>query len=407
MPFLYTVNAESDEPIMLINRHIGFDDEIGEGIRGDLFQQELLTLDGMGKKRIQVWINSPGGSVYEGYSIYNAILKSKTKIDTYCVGIAASMAAVVFQSGRTRYMADYSILMYHNPFNSKDPKDQSESLEQMRKSLVTMICNRSGMGQFECEAMMNRETFMDASEAFNLKLCDVIEQSADYNRKRLSGVASDQKMLWKEANAVINQYLFKPQSFKNQITKTTNMLKTTMALGLIEGVPEDAIVAAIKGIQDKAYNAEAEVVSLNKKLTDVENASKKSVEEKEAKIAELEDGLKKEKDELKKMKDELAAMKKEKEEAEASAKATEAKNMVMGFVAIGKIKNEDAAIKPWIAKGIEDLDGTKALLENLPLNRQAATIPVENKLGEKETKTTAASYAASLKASLRKEGRQV
>lgn len=407
MPFYYTVNSESDEPIMLINRHIGTDDEAGEGIRGDLFQQELLTLDGMGKKRIQVWINSPGGSVYEGYSIYNAILKSKTKIDTYCVGIAASMAAVIFQSGRTRYMADYSILMYHNPFNSKKPEEQSDSLEQMRKSLVTMICNRSGMGQPECEAMMNRETFMDATEAYNLKLCDVVEQSADYNRKRLASTTQDQKAFWKEANAVINQQLHKPQPINFPIIKTTNMLKTTMALGLIEGVPEDAIVAAIKGIQDKAYNAEAEVVSLNKRITDMENASKKTVEDKEAKIAELEDSLNKEKDELKKMKDELAAMKKEKDDTEAKSKAESAKNMVQGFVNIGKIKNDEAIIAKWTEKAVVDMDGTKDLLESLPLNRQAAVIQVENKLGEGEAKTSAASYAAKLKADLRKEGRLV
>jgi ATP-dependent protease ClpP protease subunit len=55
---------------------------------GDLFQAELLALDQMEKKRIQVWINSPGGSVMDGYNMYNAMLKTKTKVDTYCVGIA-------------------------------------------------------------------------------------------------------------------------------------------------------------------------------------------------------------------------------------------------------------------------------------------------------------------------------
>jgi ATP-dependent protease ClpP protease subunit len=100
--FMYTVNVDSDEPIMLINKHIGYDEADGYGIMGDLFQAELLALDQMEKKRIQVWINSPGGSVMDGYNMYTAMLKTKTKVDTYCVGICASMAAVLFQAGRKR-----------------------------------------------------------------------------------------------------------------------------------------------------------------------------------------------------------------------------------------------------------------------------------------------------------------
>ena len=59
---------------MLINTHIGFDETDGMGVDGAQFQRELLYLDSLGKKRIQVWINSIGGSVMEGYNIELAIL---------------------------------------------------------------------------------------------------------------------------------------------------------------------------------------------------------------------------------------------------------------------------------------------------------------------------------------------
>jgi ATP-dependent Clp protease protease subunit len=62
----------------------------------------------MDKKRIQVWINSPGGDVDDGYNIYNAMLKTKTKVDTHCYGMAASMAGAIFQAGHRRTMADYA-----------------------------------------------------------------------------------------------------------------------------------------------------------------------------------------------------------------------------------------------------------------------------------------------------------
>jgi ATP-dependent protease ClpP protease subunit len=59
----YTIDPNAETPIMLINKHIGYDEQAGPGIMGDQFQMELLTLDAMGKRNIHVWINSEGGSV--------------------------------------------------------------------------------------------------------------------------------------------------------------------------------------------------------------------------------------------------------------------------------------------------------------------------------------------------------
>src|SRR5690348_5015887 len=101
--WLYTVDPDAERPVMLINTHIGFDEAEGFGVMGDAFQRELLQLDALcienNKGPIQVWINSPGGIVTDGMSIYSAILKSTTKVDTYCVGMAASIAGVIFQAG--------------------------------------------------------------------------------------------------------------------------------------------------------------------------------------------------------------------------------------------------------------------------------------------------------------------
>ena len=97
MKLKYTQYADTDEPVMLVNKHIGMDEEDGEGIMGDQFQSELMYLDTLNKKRIKVVICSPGGSVIEGMKMYNAVLTTKTKVDTYNGGIAASIAGVLFQ----------------------------------------------------------------------------------------------------------------------------------------------------------------------------------------------------------------------------------------------------------------------------------------------------------------------
>ena len=95
MYFLYTIDEWADEPVMLINKHIGLDAEEGMGIMGDQFQEELLALDSgrYGVKQcIKVYINSAGGRIGDGMNIYSAIVKSTTPVDTYCVGMVASTA---------------------------------------------------------------------------------------------------------------------------------------------------------------------------------------------------------------------------------------------------------------------------------------------------------------------------
>ena len=122
--FKYCPNPDADVPKMFIDNQIGGKDADGNpGIDGNRFMKELLCLsDEMGKKNIQVWINSEGGFVQEGQSIYAGILHSKAKVDTVCYGLAASISGVIFQAGRRRYMTDYANLMYHPAYNEEDRK---------------------------------------------------------------------------------------------------------------------------------------------------------------------------------------------------------------------------------------------------------------------------------------------
>ena len=153
---MYCIDHTAAEPIMLINTHIGFDVEDGMGVDGAEFQRELLQLDSMGKKRIQVWINSPGGNVMDGYNIFSAICDSKTPVDTYAKGMVASIAGAIFMAGRKRYMTDYSSLMMHNPFGGDDKKQ----LGIMKDSIATMIHSKSQLPQSEVGYMMDKTTWI-------------------------------------------------------------------------------------------------------------------------------------------------------------------------------------------------------------------------------------------------------
>ena len=372
MEFRYTVDVNSDEPVMLINKHIGFDSEDGYGIDGSSFQSELLALDTMGKKRIQVWINSPGGSVLEGMSIYDAILKSNTKVDTYCAGICASIAAVIFRAGRNRVMSDYGLLMYHNPYNQDGTKD--EGLDKIKGSLVSMISGRCGKEEAEISAMMDKTTWITATEAKNSGLCDSVEMSSDYNKKRMVQQGQDMRAYWKESNVVLN----------NLFNKNSKMIKVANKLGLNPEASEEVILNAVTEVQNKLASAEAKNKENEDKILELEIAH-------ENKAKELED-----------VQNELAELKKASAEAEEKAVEEKATEMVQNFAKVGRIKNDAETIQKWVNKAKEDFDGVKALIEELPLNKKATNIEVDDNKEVRPYNMAAAMHEINLKTNLKK-----
>lgn len=390
MEFLYTIDPYIEEPIMLINRHIGIDLEDGIGIMGDLFQQELLTLDGMNKKRIQVWINSPGGAVMDGYNIYNSILKSKTPVDTYNYGIAASIAGVAFMAGRKRVMSDYASFMMHNPSGGTDKK----VLDAMKESLVTMLSSKCGLSPEEISYLMDRTTWMTSSECFEKGLCTEIEVTSEHNQKRMPTVSA--KAMWQEANHILNN-AFKVNNM-SEPTPTGKMGISLIAnyLGLNTDATENSVLTEIKN----RFNAEV----LNRtKAEEALDAFKKEMDKMKD---ELEEKTNKYSEKCKEYDAMVAQAKKEKEEAEEKAKNAEkdaqrvkAKAMVEGFVKTNKIKAD--AIDKWTDLAVNDFDGIKNMLEDLPTSAKSTPIEQPNQLKEGEIPTAAVNMMAKVKNNLK------
>lgn len=407
----YCVDTSADVPIFLINKHIGFDADVtlengqvipgeGMGIDGSLFLQELLFVDGLNKKRIEVWINSPGGNVTDGYNIYAGIIKTKTPVDTYCIGAAASIAGVIFQAGRKRIMTDYSWLMYHNPYYSGDDKKTDPMLVIMQSGIATMISSRSGMTEDEVFKMMNRTAFISASEALEMKLCDQIDDSATENTKYLKKVIEPKNFV-KECNKVLNSILNNQNSNKMDV----NLTKVTMRLNLNDSAPADDIVKAIDAIENKA---KVEVDELKTSLQTAQNKAKADSDEMDklkAKAEKAKADYEKANSELEDCKNKLDAMEKDKKAAEDKAEAEKVKNMVEGFAKVGRIKNEATVILKW-CKTAETLgfEEVKNMIEDLPLNKLAVNLNTEVvAMPEGSLPLNAQGYAA--KNRLKREGK--
>lgn len=359
---------------MLINKAIGFDPEDGMGIDGAAFQQELFDLDGGGFKAIKVYINSPGGVVMDGYNIYSAILKTKTPVDTYNVGIAASIAGVIFMAGRRRVMADYASLMMHNPFGGSDKKQ----LDAMKDSLCTMLAARSGIKDTDVAYMMDRTTWMNPAECLEKGFCTDIEVTSDHNKKYMPTAT---KAMWKASDKILNS-LFKNSDMDNNFSKATGLSLIANYLNLNVDATENSVLQELKakinaGIQAKEKSEE----ELDK--------MKKQLDKMKADFDEMKDKYEKACKDAKDTKDKAEKDKKEAEdkvkEEQDKAKKVEAKAMVEPYVKSGRIKNEEKVVAKWIDLAVADLAGTKEMLDAIPVNKAAVTIPVGRK--QKEDKT--------------------
>jgi ATP-dependent Clp protease protease subunit len=155
-------------------------DEIGAfGIPAKAFLDELKALGPLAK--LTVRINSPGGSVFDGVAIYNALKRHDARVTVWIDGIAASIASMIAMAGDEVVMPENAMLMLHDPSGlvigtASDMRGMADALDKMKAGMVAAYRDKSGRDDTEIEALMQAETWLSAQEALELGLADRIEQ---------------------------------------------------------------------------------------------------------------------------------------------------------------------------------------------------------------------------------------
>lgn len=143
-----------------------------------------------GEGDIDVHINSGGGSVSQGIAIYNSLKQHDGQVNVFVDGLAASIASVIALAGDTVTMAEGSLLMVHLPWtqiagNAEDLRKEAEVLDQHKETLIDIYASNSQLGRDEIEAMLSKETWLTAEEAYELGLITTIagelKQAASVN----------------------------------------------------------------------------------------------------------------------------------------------------------------------------------------------------------------------------------
>ena len=171
---------------LLKNRIVLLTGEIDDNLASCVVS-ELLYLDSISNDDINLYINSPGGSVTAGLAIYDTMNFIKSDVSTICIGIAASMAAFLLSSGKKkkRFILPNAEVMIHQPLGgiqgqATEIKIAAEHILKLRDKLNNILCSNTNQSLEKIKQDTERDNFMDSMEAKNYGIVDeIIEKSAN------------------------------------------------------------------------------------------------------------------------------------------------------------------------------------------------------------------------------------
>jgi len=350
---------------------------------------------------IRVLINSEGGSVLHGMSVYSTIQNSTIPTECIIEGMAASMASIIWAAGNKSLMRDYSILMIHNPFLPSDDNEESDMVEAFRKQITTIYRKRFGLKKEQIVAIMDGAqgkdgTFFDAPSAVDKgiipvnnvlhttkQLCEKVK-NALVEIKSTAEIQALMEVINIEAPSIKNENkhfsvsaTIHKQILNNQTDMTEENKKSTeyaavaATLGMKDNFEVKDVVARITGLM----SVEAKLNEKEKALADAQTV----IAGKDATIQ----NLQKDNTTLNSTLDQY----KKKEEEEVTAKIN---NMIDTAVTEGKIDNESRV--QWVEMAKSNFELAQNTLASIPareiISKEIASDPENAQKAVDAAKTT-------------------
>lgn len=201
-------------------------EEYGEK-SAQIFKQELDDLGDV--ETINLYVNSPGGSVFEGIAIHNILKRHSARIVAHVDALAASIASVIIMAADEIRMPGNSMLMIHNAWtfaigNATELRKQADDLDRINKSSIQSYLQRTGdkLSEEKLIELLDAETWLSADEAYEYGLCDVVE--------------ADNEM----AASISDEYLQRYKNVPNQLKEDTTPTMSADELALRQKIADEA-----------------------------------------------------------------------------------------------------------------------------------------------------------------------
>jgi len=166
------------------------EDWYGEGVTVKRIDAALRAI---GDREVTVYINSPGGDMFEGIAIYNRLREHSQKVTTKVLGMAASAASIIYLAGVERQVASSAFLMIHNCWtflsgNRHYLRDVSDDMEEFDAAMADLYAETSGQSVEDMAELMDDETFIRGKRAVELGLATGLLASTEVTERETEEV---------------------------------------------------------------------------------------------------------------------------------------------------------------------------------------------------------------------------
>lgn len=273
--YISNIDKNKDFAEMFIYDEIGYNPNTGMGISGRQFAYELKWLADYHEpplKKIKVRLNTGGGSVMDGFSIFSAIhninKEGNLDVDTYNDGVAASIGGLILMAGKNRFAKDYSRLMLHgvsildkdgNARTDISPKEL-EAMSNFKDMIKQVFVNNTGIPDYQIEDLLTNEkdNWFTAKEAAN---AGFFPTSNIENTGLELGLPVEN-----DAFVIAN----KAQKIINNNYKPLEMRKVIALLNLQDGANEEVVANAVQNALTQAQETKTALTQAQNKAQEQE-----------------------------------------------------------------------------------------------------------------------------------------
>lgn len=231
-------SVSSNNQELILDGPIASDTWWGDEVTPDLFREELKQHAG----DLTVVINSPGGDVFAGLAIYNALVNHNGNVTVRVDGLAASIASVIAMAGDKIIMSPGSMIMVHRPSvcamgTVDDMEKAKDVLTKIEEGITPIYAKRTGLDEDKIAELLEAETWMLADKAVELGFADEVSEAPE-KQKQDEGVQNAMGMNFAFSMSAVKQADAKPmQSLVEQI-KAKAEAEAAKAAEPTENAPE-------------------------------------------------------------------------------------------------------------------------------------------------------------------------
>lgn len=244
-PGLRAAQARRATNVIDIFETIGFDWWTGGGVTAKGISQQL---DGM-RGDVEVYINSPGGSYFEGVSIYNLLREYEGKVTVKVIGLAASAASIIAMAADELLIAETGSLMIHNVWvcacgDRNDMAKAADTLSQFDEAMAKLYAKRAGIDAAQATEWMDAETWFTGEQAIEAGMADGLIEDDEIEQ----GKDGEQASLRAEARTVNALKLQNPGLSRKECRALLSDMKGKSSAASEPKAPEGDLAAAVRDL---------------------------------------------------------------------------------------------------------------------------------------------------------------